>query len=50
MMSRMTKLDLRNHSIRDEELKTRLGIECLSEIAHRRRMKWLEKVANMPQP
>ena len=48
MMSRMIKLDLRNHSIRDEELRKCLGIESLSEILDRRRMKWMEKVANMP--
>ena len=47
-MSRMTKLDLRNHSIRDEELRKHLGIESLSEILDRRRMKWIEKVTNMP--
>ena len=47
-MSRMTKLDLRKHSIRDKELRKRLGIESLSEIIDRRRMNWMEKVANMP--
>ena len=46
-MSRMTKLDLRNLSIRDRELRKRLGIESLSEILDRRRMNWMEKVANM---
>ena len=47
-MSRMTKLDLRNLSIRDKELRKRLEIESLSEILDRRRMHWMEKVANMP--
>ena len=47
-MSSMTKLDLCNHSIRDEEPRKRLGIESLSEILDRRRMDWMEKVANMP--
>mgnify|MGYP002806408064 FL=1 len=47
-MSRMTKLDLRNLSIRDKELRKRLGIEPLSEILDRRCMNWMEKVANMP--
>ena len=47
-MSRMTKLDLRNLSIRDKELRKRLGIESLSEILDRRCMIWMEKVANMP--
>ena len=48
MMSRMTKLDLRNLSIKDKELRKCLGIESLNEILDRRRMKWMEKVANMP--
>ena len=47
-MSRMTKLDLRNHSIRDEELRKCLGIESLSDILDRRGMNWMEKVANTP--
>ena len=47
-MSRTTKLDLQIHSIRDEELRKRLGIESLSEILDRRRMNWLEKVAKIP--
>ena len=48
MMSRMTKLELHEHSIRDKELRKHLGIESLSEILDRRRMDWMEKVANMP--
>ena len=48
-MSRMTKLDLRNLSIRDKELRKCLGIESsLCEILDHRRMNWIEKVANMP--
>ena len=47
-MSRMNKLDLRNHSIRDKELRKHLEIESLSEILDQRDMKWMEKVANMP--
>ena len=36
-------------SSRDEERrKRRLGIKSLDEILDRRRMKWMEKVANMP--
>ena len=48
MMSRMAKLGLRKHSIRDEELRKRLGIESLSDILDCRYMKWMEKIANMP--
>ena len=44
-MSRMTKQDLRNHSIRDEELRKHLGI---SEFLDCRRMNWMEKVAKNP--
>ena len=47
-MSRMSKLDLRNHSIGDEELGKRLGIVSLGEILDRRRMNWMEKIAKMP--
>ena len=47
-MSRMTKRDLRNHSIRDKELRRRLGIELLDEILDHRRINWMEKVAKMP--
>ena len=48
MMSRMTKLEIRKHSIRDNKPRKRFGIESLSEILDRRRMKWTEEVANMP--
>ena len=48
MISKMTKLDLRKHSIGDKELRKRLGIESLREILDHRRMKLTEKVANMP--
>ena len=44
MMSRMTKLELHKYSIKDKELRKRLGIESLNEILDRRRMKWMEKV------
>ena len=44
----MTRLDLRKHSIRDKELRICLGIESLSEILDHRRMKWMQKVINMP--
>ena len=47
-MSRMTKLDLRTHSIRYEDLRKRLGIESFDEILERRCMNWMEKVAKMP--
>ena len=47
VMSRMTKLDLHKHSIRDKEIRKHLGIESLSEILDCRCMKWMEKVANM---
>ena len=44
-MSRVTKRELRTHSIRDEELRKRLGIESLDDILDCRRMNWMEKVA-----
>ena len=47
-MSRMTKLDLQTHSIRDEESRKLLEIEALNEILNCRHMNWMEKVANMP--
>ena len=48
VISRMIKLDLRKHSLRDEELRKRLEIESLDEILDRRRMNWMEKVAKIP--
>ena len=47
-MSRMTKLDIHNHCIRDEQLKKWLGIESLSEILDHRRMNWMMRVAKIP--
>ena len=47
-MSRMNKQDLHKHSIRDKELRKRLGIESLSENLGPMHMKWTEKVANLP--
>ena len=44
----MTKLEQRKHSIRDKELRKCLGIGSLNEILDRRRVKWMEKIANMP--
>ena len=47
-VSRMTTLELRKRSIRDKDLRQRLGIESLSEHLNCRRINWMEKVANMP--
>ena len=47
-MSRMSKLDLRKHSITDEELRKRLEIESFSEILDRRRMNLMKKVSKIP--
>ena len=47
-MSTMTIWDLRAHSIVDEELRKRLGIESLDNILDSRRVNWMEKVAKMP--
>ena len=44
----MTKWDLQTHSIIDEELSKRAGIESLDEILDHRCMNWMEKVAKMP--
>ena len=44
----MTKWDLRILSIRDEELRKRLGIESLDEIFDRGCMNRMEKVAKIP--
>ena len=49
-MPRMTVLDLRNDSIRDEELRKRLGTELLDEILDRRRMNCVEKLQNAGNP
>ena len=46
-MSRMNKLDLRTHSMRDEELRKRLRIESLDEILGRGHINWVEKVAHI---
>ena len=40
--------DLGNHSITDEELRKRMGIESLSEILDPRCMNWMEKAAEIP--
>ena len=47
-MSRVTKWDLRTHSIRDEEPRKRMRIESLDEILDCRRMNWMVKVAKFP--
>ena len=47
-MSIMTKWDIRILSIRDEELRKRLGIDSFDEILDRMHMNWMEKVAKMP--
>ena len=49
-MPRMTVPDLRNDSIRDEELRKRLGTELLDEILDRRRMNCVEKLQNAGNP
>ena len=47
-MSRTTKWGQRILSIRDEELRKRLGIHLFDDILDRRRTNWMEKVAKMP--
>ena len=48
MIFRITKLELHKYIIRDKNHRKRLGIESLSIILDRRRMRWMEEVAHMP--
>ena len=47
-MSRLTRRELRTHSIRDEELGKRQRIKSFDEVLDCRRMNWMEKVAKIP--